>query len=221
MARSTGLMAEAARFFHCFPHFSGAAHTPAPAAAPCGPPSLSPVHIEHSYLAGGGASDRGGGAGGHGEHAGRGSGGVGGEEEKEKLRDCESLAESEPAKNTFFSLPSISLGLTLPSISLSSLLLFHLHFARLLSIFSQEMAGGDYPKGVWSPAGGWYADPKHWRRGTALVVAGMAVVAFKIFSTSARLETRHAAPARPIPSRRWSNVPEARIGAGGATSLEK
>jgi hypothetical protein len=81
--------------------------------------------------------------------------------------------------------------------------------------------GGDYPKGVWSPAGGWYADPRHWRRGTALVVAGMAVAAFKVFSTSARLETRHAAPARPIPSRRWSDVPEARIGAGGATSLEK
>lgn len=39
------------------------------------------------------------------------------------------------------------------------------------------MAGGHhfpYPKWVWSPAGGWWAKPKHWKRDTVIfyVVAG-------------------------------------------------
>ena len=70
------------------------------------------------------------------------------------------------------------------------------------------MAGGDYPKGVWSPAGGWYADPRHWRRNTLVTVAGMAALATYVFRTSAAAETRHAAPARSIPSARWASVPE-------------
>ncbi|CAK7568312.1 MAG: hypothetical protein SEPTF4163_006299 [Sporothrix epigloea] len=39
------------------------------------------------------------------------------------------------------------------------------------------MGGGPkipYPKHVWSPAGGWYAQPANWKRNT--VVAGLAVV---------------------------------------------
>lgn len=33
------------------------------------------------------------------------------------------------------------------------------------------MGGGrqfDYPKWVWSPAGGWWANPTHWKRNTAI-----------------------------------------------------
>ena len=30
------------------------------------------------------------------------------------------------------------------------------------------------PAGVWSPAGGWWADPKHWRRNTALAFGSVA-----------------------------------------------
>ncbi|CAK7198535.1 hypothetical protein SEUCBS139899_001198 [Sporothrix eucalyptigena] len=38
------------------------------------------------------------------------------------------------------------------------------------------MGGGPkipYPKHVWSPAGGWYAQPANWKRNTA--IAGLAV----------------------------------------------
>ena len=80
-------------------------------------------------------------------------------------------------------------------------------------------ASGDYPPGVWSPAGGWYADPRHWRRGTLLVGAAMAAVGLYVFRSSAALETRHAAPARDIPSRRWSEVPASGAGVGGSTKL--
>lgn len=81
------------------------------------------------------------------------------------------------------------------------------------------MAGGDYPPHVWSPAGGWYADPRRWRRGTLLVAGAMAAAGAYIFRTSARLETRHGAPARAIPSARWADVPAAREGVGGSTAL--
>ena len=81
------------------------------------------------------------------------------------------------------------------------------------------MAGGgaDPTRHIWSPAGGWYSDPRHWRRNTALAFLGLAGAAFYIGRLSARKETRHAAPVRPIPSRRWSDVPAPRGGAiGGA-----
>ncbi len=75
------------------------------------------------------------------------------------------------------------------------------------------------PQGVWSPAGGWYADPKHWRRNTAFAILGTVVVGTFIFRHSVKLEQRHAAPARWIPSQMWSkNIPEKRPDAlGGAT----
>ncbi|KAK9844166.1 hypothetical protein WJX81_006677 [Elliptochloris bilobata] len=79
---------------------------------------------------------------------------------------------------------------------------------------------GDYPRGVWSPAGGWYADPKHWRRNTVLAFAAMFAIAVPVFFLSASREQRHQYPVRPIPSQRWcKNFPpppsEERI--GGAT----
>ena len=66
---------------------------------------------------------------------------------------------------------------------------------------------------------GWYADPKHWRRNTAIAVAGMFLVGAWAFRYSARNEQHHNYPTRPIPSQRWcKNFPEpneSRI--GGAT----
>ena len=55
--------------------------------------------------------------------------------------------------------------------------------------------GGDHGHGfdtkmVWTPSGGWYPDPKGWRRNTALVVGAIAVASYFIASTSAKLEVR-------------------------------
>lgn len=75
-------------------------------------------------------------------------------------------------------------------------------------------------QGVWSPAGGWYADPKHWRRNTAFAILGTVVVGAFIFKQSLKLEQRHSAPAHWIPSQMWNNknIPEKRPDAlGGAT----
>lgn len=66
------------------------------------------------------------------------------------------------------------------------------------------MAGGDWPTGVWSPAGGWFADPKHWRRNTAIAFLVSAAIAVPVFFKSAELEVHHTYPSRPIPSQRWS-----------------
>eukprot|EP00212_Chloropicon_laureae_P005050 CAMPEP_0197491330 /NCGR_PEP_ID=MMETSP1311-20131121/5630_1 /TAXON_ID=464262 /ORGANISM="Genus nov. species nov., Strain RCC856" /LENGTH=33 /DNA_ID= /DNA_START= /DNA_END= /DNA_ORIENTATION= len=30
------------------------------------------------------------------------------------------------------------------------------------------MGGDNIPKDVWSPSGGWYADPRGWRKNTAM-----------------------------------------------------
>eukprot|EP00884_Botryococcus_braunii_P021032 jgi/Botrbrau1/7612/Bobra.0159s0061.1 len=70
--------------------------------------------------------------------------------------------------------------------------------------------GGDHPhgeppyKGIWSPAGGWYPDPKHWRRNTLITVAGMVLVLIPIWNTSTRLEKRYGEPTRWIPSMLWN-----------------
>ncbi|KAI7840218.1 hypothetical protein COHA_006000 [Chlorella ohadii] len=65
--------------------------------------------------------------------------------------------------------------------------------------------GGDLhvPKEIWSPAGGFYADPKRWKRNTAvigLIIAGIAAYAFK---QSVQMEQRHKQPYESIPSQRW------------------
>jgi hypothetical protein len=43
------------------------------------------------------------------------------------------------------------------------------------------MGGGrrfEYPKWVWSPAGGWWANPTHWKRNTMIYgVVSLAIVA--------------------------------------------
>ena len=50
--------------------------------------------------------------------------------------------------------------------------------------------GGFDPRSVWSPAGGWHADPRHWRRNTAVAFGVLAVVTYGIASVSAKLEVR-------------------------------
>lgn len=67
----------------------------------------------------------------------------------------------------------------------------------------------DYPKGVWSPTGGWYADPKNWRRNTLFAFVFMAASATYVFKKSAELEQRPIAPIRHIPSQNWcKNFPK-------------
>ncbi|CAI7742007.1 unnamed protein product [Closterium sp. NIES-54] len=68
-------------------------------------------------------------------------------------------------------------------------------------------APGGYPN-VWALTGGWYCDPKYWRRNTAFALAGIFAVCVPIALTSARLEQRPIAPSRAIPSQMWcSNFP--------------
>ncbi|KAK4134332.1 hypothetical protein BT67DRAFT_442254 [Trichocladium antarcticum] len=71
------------------------------------------------------------------------------------------------------------------------------------------MGGGPrvpYPKHVWSPAGGWYAQPKNWKANTAIfgvIIFGITCLTFKI---SGELEYRHKMPepGSYFPSRHWS-----------------
>lgn len=63
-----------------------------------------------------------------------------------------------------------------------------------------------YPKHVWSPAGGWYAQPANWKANTAVmgvVMIGITAIAWNI---SAEREVRPRMPekGRFFPSRYWS-----------------
>ncbi|KAF4513024.1 hypothetical protein G6O67_000348 [Ophiocordyceps sinensis] len=71
------------------------------------------------------------------------------------------------------------------------------------------MGGGakiPYPKHVWSPSGGWYAQPANWRANTLIagvVVAGALAVTWK-FSAERETWTRKPEPGEWFPSRHWS-----------------
>jgi hypothetical protein len=61
-----------------------------------------------------------------------------------------------------------------------------------------------YPKWVWSPAGGWWCEPKNWKRNTVVAGAVWGVIAFFTFQFSVANERRLQAPADyPIPSQFW------------------
>ncbi|PSS25848.1 hypothetical protein M430DRAFT_134690 [Amorphotheca resinae ATCC 22711] len=63
-----------------------------------------------------------------------------------------------------------------------------------------------YPKHVWSPAGGWYAQPSNWKANTAVlgaVVFGIAAAAFKL-SADNEVRTKFPEEGRFFPSRYWS-----------------
>jgi hypothetical protein len=56
-----------------------------------------------------------------------------------------------------------------------------------------EMGGGGrfaYPRWVWSPAGGWWASPAHWRRNTAIAGAAFALCLAPLAVLSCRVERR-------------------------------
>ncbi|KAF1345248.1 hypothetical protein BDV97DRAFT_303306 [Delphinella strobiligena] len=71
------------------------------------------------------------------------------------------------------------------------------------------MGGGgkiDFPKHVWSPAGGWYAQPANWKYNTFVmgtVVFGIAAMAFSI-SADREHRDKMPEPGRFFPSRYWS-----------------
>ncbi|KAG6038743.1 hypothetical protein E4U41_003770 [Claviceps citrina] len=71
------------------------------------------------------------------------------------------------------------------------------------------MGGGGkvpYPKHVWSPAGGWYAQPANWRANTLVaagVLVGMVAVTWK-FSAERETWARKPEPGEWHPSRYWS-----------------
>ena len=55
-----------------------------------------------------------------------------------------------------------------------------------------------YPKHVWSPAGGWYAQPKNWKANTAILSA----VAFSIVAVTWKFSADHEErPRMPEPGR--------------------
>jgi hypothetical protein len=60
-----------------------------------------------------------------------------------------------------------------------------------------------YPKEVWSPAGGWYAQPANWRANTAIMTATIVGIVAVTWSISAEREYRDRMPqpGRFFPSR--------------------
>ncbi|KAL6779755.1 NUOC1 [Auxenochlorella protothecoides x Auxenochlorella symbiontica] len=60
------------------------------------------------------------------------------------------------------------------------------------------------PKGIWSPAGGWYSDPKYWKRNTALAIGIIVAIAIPVFRTSVSKEQRYGEPQHDIPSQKWT-----------------
>ncbi|KAF1361387.1 hypothetical protein EJ07DRAFT_112133 [Lizonia empirigonia] len=71
------------------------------------------------------------------------------------------------------------------------------------------MGGGGkipYPKHVWSPAGGWYAQPNNWKGNTAVVGLVLVSIVGMAWTVSAQREYRDKMPeqGRFFPSRYWS-----------------
>ena len=60
-----------------------------------------------------------------------------------------------------------------------------------------------YPKHVWSPSGGWYAQPANWKMNTAILGAVMLGIGVIVFKISSELEERNRMPepGRFYPSR--------------------
>ncbi|KAG4253578.1 hypothetical protein FPRO03_07538 [Fusarium proliferatum] len=64
----------------------------------------------------------------------------------------------------------------------------------------------DYPKHVWSPAGGWYAQPANWRANTLIagvVMAGIVAVTWK-FSAGREQWAHRPEQGQWYASRHWS-----------------
>ncbi|KAK3339331.1 hypothetical protein B0H65DRAFT_433439, partial [Neurospora tetraspora] len=63
-----------------------------------------------------------------------------------------------------------------------------------------------YPKHVWSPSGGWYAQPANWKKNTAVLGGVVFLITAAVWKLSAEKEYRHKMPepGRFYPSRYWS-----------------
>ena len=63
-------------------------------------------------------------------------------------------------------------------------------------------AGGFDTTKVWSPAGGWFADPKYWKRNTMLGFAFLGVASATISTTAGRWSRGRSRPPAGSPARR-------------------
>ncbi|KAK2570001.1 hypothetical protein P5673_005869 [Acropora cervicornis] len=61
----------------------------------------------------------------------------------------------------------------------------------------------DYPKYVWSPAGGWWCNPRNWKRNTAIAFGVIFAMCIPVHYISWSLERRYVPPYRHIPSQRF------------------
>ena len=68
---------------------------------------------------------------------------------------------------------------------------------------ARPLTASRYPKHVWSPAGGWYAQPGNWKGNTAVVGAVLVSIVGFAWTISAQREFRHKMPeqGRFFPSR--------------------
>jgi len=57
---------------------------------------------------------------------------------------------------------------------------------------------------VWTSYGGWFADPKHWRRNTAIGFGIVFVASAFVFNQSRKMEKRPQFPHHGIPSQMWA-----------------
>ncbi|KAI9230876.1 MAG: hypothetical protein DHS80DRAFT_28329 [Piptocephalis tieghemiana] len=62
----------------------------------------------------------------------------------------------------------------------------------------------DYPKEVWSPSGGWWAQPKTWKKNSLVIGLGTAVIIACTWNYSAKREYRPVKPYGWIPSMLWA-----------------
>jgi hypothetical protein len=59
---------------------------------------------------------------------------------------------------------------------------------------------------VWTTYGGWFADPKAWKRNTVGGFVALGALAMMTFNYSRAREKRPIYPAHAIPSQRWSGA---------------
>jgi len=101
-------------------------------------------------------------------------------------------------------------GRTLPQSIATPTIPLHLSFSfsphYLLLLSPLIMGGGSqkypYPSEVWSPAGGWWANPSAWRRNTGVAFLVSAAVLVPVFLYGEKITERRVTPSRQIPWRK-------------------
>lgn len=84
------------------------------------------------------------------------------------------------------------------------MLLYSRHISNCLQLRSKLTYLPSYPKEVWSPAGGWYAQPGNWKANTAVMGLAIVGIVAATWSLSAEREYRDRMPepGRFFPSRK-------------------